>query len=292
MESAVNDNIFLTGVEALRSIITNDDVRVVDCRFSLNEPDAGRQQYHESHIPGAVFADLDKDMAAPVQSGTGRHPLPDPVAFAECLGRLGISRETRVVAYDQASGAMAARFWWLLRWLGHENVSLLDGGMARWVESGLPVESGQVEFEATVFNAKPNMALVLTTDDIVAAGSNREQLQLVDARDTERFDGIKEPIDPVAGHIPGTLNVPFSESLNTDCTWKSAEELRALWEGVLGHNFGSSWSVMCGSGVTACHLVASGLRAGLPEPRVYVGSWSEWITDPSRAIGSRESGEG
>jgi thiosulfate/3-mercaptopyruvate sulfurtransferase len=292
MESAVKDNNFLTSVETLRSILNNDDMRVVDCRFSLNEPDAGLQQYHDGHIPGAVFADLDKDMAAPVQSGTGRHPLPNPVTFAKCLGSLGISEGTRVVAYDQASGALAARFWWLLRWLGHENVSLLDGGMARWLECGLPVESGQVDVEAAVFNAKPNMALVLTTDDIVAAGDNREHLQLVDARDTERFDGIKEPIDPVAGHIPGTLNVPFSESLNENGTWKSVEELRTMWERVLGQGFGSSWSVMCGSGVTACHLVASGLRAGLPEPRVYVGSWSEWITDPARAIGSRETGEG
>jgi thiosulfate/3-mercaptopyruvate sulfurtransferase len=292
MESAVNDNNLLTRVETLRSILADDDVRVVDCRFSLKEPDAGLQQYHESHIPGAVFADLDKDMAAPVQRGTGRHPLPDPAQFARRLGALGISQQTRVVAYDQASGALASRFWWMLRWLGHENVSLLDGGMARWAEFELPVEFGQVELEAAVFQAEPNMALVLTTDDIVAAGDNREYLQLVDARDTERFDGVEEPIDPVAGHIPGTLNVPFSESLNENGTWKSAEELRTLWEEALGQNFGSPWSVMCGSGVTACHLVASGLRAGLPEPRVYVGSWSEWITDPGRAIGSREPGQG
>jgi thiosulfate/3-mercaptopyruvate sulfurtransferase len=279
MESAVNDNNFLTSIENLRSILADDDVRVVDCRFSLKEPDAGLQQYHESHIPGAVFADLDRDMAAPVQ-------------FARRLGELGISQRTRVVAYDQASGAVAARFWWMLRWLGHENVSLLDGGMARWAEFEHPVESGQVELEAAVFQAEADTALVLTTADIVAAGDNRERLQLVDARDPGRFNGLEEPIDPVAGHIPGTLNVPFSESLNENGTWKSAEELRILWQEALGQNFGSPWSVMCGSGVTACHLAASGLRVGLPEPRVYVGSWSEWITDPGRAIGSREPGQG
>jgi len=288
----VNENDLLTSVETLRSIITDDDVRVVDCRFSLNEPAAGLKQYHEGHIPGAIFADLDKDMAAPVQRGTGRHPLPEPAHFARRLGELGISQQNRVVAYDQASGALAARFWWMLRWLGHENVSLLDGGMARWAEFELPVESGQVEFDATVFHAESKMALVLTTDDIVAAAENPEQLQLVDARDRERFDGLKEPIDAIAGHIPGTLNVPFSESLNENGTWKSAEDLRTLWEEALGENFGSPWSVMCGSGVTACHLVASGLRAGLPEPRVYVGSWSEWITDPGRAIGSRQQEKG
>ena len=292
MEFAVNDNNFLTSVETLRSILADDDVRVVDCRFSLNEPDAGLQQYHESHIPGAVFADLDKDMAAPVQRGTGRHPLPDPAHFARRLGDLGISRQTRVVAYDQASGALAARFWWMLRWLGHVNVSLLDGGMARWTEFELPVESGQVESEAAEFLAEPNMSLVLTSDEIVAAGDNAEHLQLVDARDRARFDGLNEPIDPVAGHIPGTLNVPFSASLNENGTWKSAKDLRTLWKEALGQNFGSPWSVMCGSGVTACHLVASGLRAGLPEPRVYIGSWSEWITDPGRAIGPREPGQG
>ncbi len=292
MESAVNANDLLTSVETLRSICVDDDVRVVDCRFDLNDPDAGLQQYHECHIPGAVFADLDKDMAAPVQQGSGRHPLPDPAQFATRLGELGISRKTRVVAYDQASGALAARFWWMLRWLGHDNVSLLDGGMGRWQELALPVESGPVELEATLFHAEPNMALVLTTEDIVAAGENIEDLRLVDARDTERFDGLKEPIDPVAGHIPGTLNVPYSESLNENATWKSVEDLRALWEKTLGQNPGSAWSVMCGSGVTACHLVASGLLAGLPEPRVYIGSWSEWITDPGRVIVSRGAEQG
>jgi thiosulfate/3-mercaptopyruvate sulfurtransferase len=288
----VNDENLLTTAEALSSVLADDSVRVVDCRFSLEDHDAGLRLYLEGHIPGAVFADLDKDMAAPVQSDTGRHPLPDPEAFANCLGRLGISRETRVVAYDQASGALAARFWWMLRWLGHDNVSLLDGGMARWLELGLALESGQVECAATEFDAEPNMALVLTTADIVAAEDNREQLQLIDARDTERFDGIREPIDPVAGHIPGTLNLPFSESLNENGTWKGADELQTMWKRVFGHNFGSPWSVMCGSGVTACHLVASGLRAGLPEPRVYVGSWSEWIADPARPIGSRRPGDG
>lgn len=292
MESAVNAKDLLTSVETLRSICVDDDVRVVDCRFDLNDPDAGLQQYHECHIPGAVFADLDKDMAAPVQQGSGRHPLPDPAQFATRLGELGISQKTRVVAYDQASGALAARFWWMLRWLGHDNVSLLDGGMGRWQELALPVESGPVELEATLFHAEPNMALVLTTEDIVAAGENIEDLRLVDARDTERFDGLKEPIDPVAGHIPGTLNVPYSESLNENATWKSVEDLRALWEKTLGQNPGSPWSVMCGSGVTACHLVASGLLAGLPEPRVYIGSWSEWITDPGRVIVSRGAEQG
>ncbi len=286
----MNDNNQLTSVEELQSIIADDGVRVVDCRFSLQDPDAGLQQYLGSHIPGAVFADLDKDMAAAVQADTGRHPLPDPVEFAKRVGQLGISRDTRVVAYDQASGALAARFWWLLRWLGHENTSLLDGGFARWEEIDLAVESGQVGIEDTVFEADPDMTLVLTTDDIVVAGDSRHELQLVDARDRDRFDGVTEPIDPVAGHIPGTLNIPFSESLNENGTWRSAEDLQQLWERALGEGFGSPWSVMCGSGVTACHLVASGLRAGLPEPRVYIGSWSEWITDPTRAIESRESG--
>lgn len=291
MESAVNDNNLLISVETLCSILADDDVRVVDCRFTLNEPDDGLQKYQESHIPGAVFADLDKDLAAPVQRHTGRHPLPNPEQFARRLGELGISRQTRVVAYDQASGALAARFWWMLRWLGHDDVSLLDGGWARWAEFEMPVESGQVEYETDVYHAEPNMALVLTSDEIVAAGAKAEHLHLVDARDRNRFDGIEEPIDPVAGHIPGTLNVPFSESLNENGTWKGAEDLRALWKEILGANFGSPWSVMCGSGVTACHLVASGLRAGLPEPRVYIGSWSEWITDPARAIGSRGPGK-
>ena len=248
------------------------------------KPDSGRQQYLDGHIPGAVFVDLDRDLAAPVAAGTGRHPLPDADEFAATMGALGVTNDTEIIVYDEASGALAARTWWLLRWAGHDKVRLLDGGITAWKAQGLPLEAGQTEPAAAEFQARPRSELVLHTEEIVASGTAVQQLQLVDARDAARFDDKVEPIDTVAGHIPGALNLPFAAALHDDGTWRSPDALRRLWDDTLGDGAGAPWSVMCGSGVTACHLVVSGLLAGLPEPRVYVGSWSEWITDPERPV--------
>jgi thiosulfate/3-mercaptopyruvate sulfurtransferase len=281
---AVNDRSLLTRVEELHSIIENADLRIVDCRFDLMQPEAGRAGFLQEHIPGAVYADLDKDLAAPIGPGTGRHPLPDVAELAASFGRLGISNSTQVVVYDDFSGAVAARGWWLLRWLGHKRVSVLEGGIKRWQELGLPLQGGDVNAVSQLFEPAPRQELVIETEDIVAAGESCRQLRLVDARDEARFIGESEPIDTVAGHIPGALNLPFSTTLNDDGTWKSIEELRGLWGGVLGEGDKGPWSVMCGSGVTACHLAISGQLVGLPEPRLYVGSWSEWIRDPARAV--------
>ena len=287
----MNDDKLLIGTGELHEINNDEDLRIVDCRFDLMRPEAGRELFLAEHIPGAVFADLDQDLAAPVGPCTGRHPLPDPGVLAETFGRLGISARTRVIVYDETSGAFAARLWWLLRWLGHPQVSLLDGGIARWRASQLPMEAGRPEDNPTVFEPAPRPELVLETAEIVAAGESCAALQLVDARDANRFAGIAEPIDTVAGHIPGAINVPFSESLNDDGTWKSAAELQQLWVNALGGS-DSAWSVMCGSGVTACHLAVSGLLAGLPEPRLYVGSWSEWITESSRPVAPKQPTRG
>jgi thiosulfate/3-mercaptopyruvate sulfurtransferase len=280
----VNDTNLLIDCEELHSELPNSEVRIIDCRFELLDPEAGRRLYSEAHIPGAVFADLDLDLAAPVTAGSGRHPLPGVTELAMTFGRLGITNSTRVVVYDQQNGALAARCWWLLRWLGHQDARLLNGGFNRWQQLGLDTEEGAVPVPVEVFRPKPQARLVLLSDEIVNAGDKRASLQLVDARDTDRFAGISEPIDPVAGHIPGSISVPFTDNLAADGTWKSRAELRKLWDSALGQGAGQPWSVMCGSGVTACHHVISGLLAGLPEPRVYVGSWSEWITDPDRPI--------
>jgi thiosulfate/3-mercaptopyruvate sulfurtransferase len=261
-------------------------LRIVDCRFELLDPDAGQRLHRAAHIPGAVFADLDRDLAAPISAGSGRHPLPEVPALAATFSQLGIRESSRVVVYDQGNGSLAARCWWLLRWLGHRNASLLNGGFARWIDLGFPTEAGDVQVRPAKFEPEPQPQLVLETAEIVAAGEDCSTLQLVDARDGERFAGISEPIDPVAGHIPGAISVPLARNLRADGTWKDAAELRRLWEAVLGVGAGRPWSAMCGSGVTACHHVISGLLAGLPEPRVYVGSWSEWITDPDRPIAS------
>lgn len=278
----MNDHAYLMQCEELAAKPGADDICIVDCRFDLGDPQAGYRQYLGNHIPGAMYADLDRDLSAPVTPGSGRHPLPDPAVLARKLGNLGIGNETTVVCYDQASGAIAARLWWLLRWMGHERACLLDGGFERWKSLGLPTEAGKTARRPAVFRASPDPSLVLTTEQILADGA--EGVLLVDARDPERFAGRVEPIDRVAGRIPGSINIPFSASLAAEGTWKAAPALVEIWKKALGARFGSPWSVMCGSGVTACHLVVSGLIAGLPEPRVYVGSWSEWITDPERPV--------
>lgn len=275
---------WLISADELSALSGNAAVRIVDCRFNLMEPDAGRRDYLDGHIPGAVFVDLDRDLAAPLSTGTGRHPLPDPDQFAATMGALGVSNDTKVVVYDEASGALAARTWWLLRWAGHDDVRLLDGGITAWTMRDLPLESGQREHTPARFQARPRPELVLTVEEILAAGDAVDRLQLVDARDAARFEGRVEPIDAVAGHIPGAVNLPFAAALHENGTWRSPDELRRLWDDTLGDGAGAPWSVMCGSGVTACHLVISGLLAGLPEPRVYIGSWSEWISDPERPV--------
>lgn len=271
-------------VGELESRIGDSGVRVVDCRFELMKPDAGRAEYLAGHIPGAVYADLDKDLAAPVAAGTGRHPLPEPDTLARTFGQFGISRDTHVVVYDEVSGALAARAWWLLRWLGHESVRLLEGGIESWRARQLPIEQGGVDVMPQVFAAAPRDEMVLRSQEIVDAGADCSSLRLLDARDEARFRGDSEPIDVVAGHIPGALNLPFSSAQNSDGSWKTREELTEILSHRLGNDRHAPWSVMCGSGVTACHLVISGLLAGLNEPRLYVGSWSEWITDTGRPI--------
>ena len=280
----MNDISYLIGAAELASSLDDPDIRIVDCRFELLSPEAGRHSYLEGHIPSAVYADLDKDLAGPVGPNTGRHPLPDVASAATTFSTLGIDQNTRVVVYDDASGAVAARAWWLLRWLGHERVLLLDGGLAEWTAQGLPMESGQVDIEPREFSANPRDDLILVTDEILAAANSATDLRLIDARDLIRFLGEAEPIDTVAGHVAGARNLPYSTSLGEDGLWKSPERLAAGLANVLDGAPDAPWAVMCGSGVTACHLVIAGLLAGYREPRVYVGSWSEWIADPTRQI--------
>ena len=260
----------------------------VDCRFELANVDAGRQLYDEGHIPGAVFLDLDRDLAGPVQADTGRHPLPEVDQINATLGRFGIGHSGTLVVYDGGNGSLAARAWWTLRWLGLESIRLLDGGFAQWKALGLPIEVNEPRREPAAFTGTPNDSLVLTTAELAADLSSIRDRNLVDARDRQRFLGEHEPIDPVAGHIPGSVNAPFGDFVTKNGTWRPLAERAALLEGVLGSDRETAWSVMCGSGVTACHLAISGLEAGFSEPRLYVGSWSEWIRDPERPIGTGE----
>lgn len=249
------------------------------------DPMAGRRSYEAAHIPGAVFMDLNDDLASPVGQSTGRHPLPDVALITATIGRLGISNQSTVVVYDSGDGALAARAWWILRWLGHANVRVLDGGLAAWTEAEYPQSSDVVIASPAEFVSDIQNELVITTTEICDAGANAASLNIFDARDAARFAGEKEPIDTVAGHIPGARSLPYPASMNDGGRWKNVEALRELWQHHLGDDRGAEWVAMCGSGVTACHLAVSAVEAGYREPRLYVGSWSEWITDSSRPIG-------
>ena len=276
----------LTSSDELASRLGEGQLRIVDCRFDLMAPDAGRRAYLEGHIPGAVYADLDRDLSGPITPDSGRHPLPDLQHAQAVFSRLGIDAEIDVVCYDAAGGSIASRAWWLLRWMGHSGVTVLDGGLQAWLTRGLPLESGERAVARRDFRGVEDPGRVLTSEEVVTALDAADRCLLVDARDVARFRGEQEPIDTRAGHIPGTLNLPFGACLGDDGTWLDADSLRRLLQPLLGNDASIPWSVMCGSGVTACHLAISGLLAGYREPRIYVGSWSEWIRDPSRAVES------
>ncbi len=280
----------LISADTLRDLVRGKKVLLLDCRFDLGDPDAGCRAYEEAHIPGALYADLEKDLSGPVTSDSGRHPLPSPDTAARRFGELGIDAGLDVVVYDQNSGAYAARAWWMLRWLGHASVRVLDGGLDRWMSCGYPVRGGAESVPPGRLIARPNNERILTTKELAAEFADIASRNLFDARDAERFRGESEPIDTVAGHVPGARSLPLTEFLNDDQTWKSVPELKQLWADRIDLDNAVDWAVMCGSGVTACHLALSGLEAGLPEPRLYVGSWSEWIRDPGRPIARGDAG--
>ena len=278
----MDNNDILISAEQLAARITDTDLRVLDCRFDLFAPAAGRTAYLAAHIPGAVYADLDADLAAPINATSGRHPLPSVADCAATFARMGISENTFAVVYDERNGAVAARAWWMLRWLGHARVAILDGGFAAWQARQLPLEAGQVSVATGSFVPRPQTGWIIETDEIL--GAIASGMPLIDARAANRFAGLQEPIDTVAGHIPGASNLPFDRSLDADGFWRAPAVLRSIWAEVFSHGPQGDWSVMCGSGVTACHLAVSARLAGLREPRLYVGSWSEWIRDRSRPI--------
>lgn len=269
--------------EDLSTHINDDNWVVVDCRFTLTSPEAGRQLYEESHIPGACYLHLDDDLAAPVSKKTGRHPLPDPDVLAKKLGELGIDNDTQVVAYDDTFGAMAGRLWWLLRWLGHDKVALLDGGLPAWIRKKMPMTPDTATFLQKEFIPNVRAELVIDLSAMEAVVENGECI-IIDARAEERFTGEVEPFDKVAGHIPGAINLPFEDNLDFDATFMSKDEMVELYNNLLGNKDSSQVVMMCGSGVTACHNLVAMEIAGLAGARLYPGSWSEWISGSLRPV--------
>ena len=273
----------LIDATALARALARGDCIAVDCRFTLTDPAAGKAAYERGHVPGARYAHLDEDLARHPRAGEGRHPLPDREQFAATLGRWGIGRDTAVVAYDEGSGAIAARLWWLLGWVEHAHRAVLDGGFAAWQEAGLGVEQAEPEVRPRRYDAgRPAHDEVVATDDIAAAQAAGGLL--VDARAGPRYRGEQEPIDPKAGHVPGALNRPFSANVTPAGRFRPPAALRAELTELLGGRGADRLIAMCGSGVTACHLLLAMDVAGLPGGRLYAGSWSEWIRDPARPI--------
>jgi thiosulfate/3-mercaptopyruvate sulfurtransferase len=256
---------------------------IVDCRHDLARPDWGRQEFAAAHIAGAVFAHLDHDLSGPVTPHSGRHPLPDPAMLAAFLGAAGIDAHTHVVAYDQDRSMYAARLWWLLRWLGHERVSVLNGGLAAWRAAQLPLAATSAPRTAVRFIARPALVRSVTTAE-VARELGAGDLLLLDARAPDRFAGQNETLDPVAGHVPGARNQPCAQNLAADGHLQPTAVLAQMWRTVLGATPPAQVVAMCGSGVTACHNLLAMQLAGLPGARLYAGSFSEWIRDPTRQV--------
>ncbi len=252
---------------------------VVDCRFDLTNEAWGAEQYALGHIPGAVYAHLGSDLSGEKTGANGRHPLPSVEAMTATFTRFGIGPDTQVICYDQDSGMYAARLWWMLRYLGHERVAVLDGGLARWIREARTLASDVEWRPAGAFVAVPRPEMLRTVDDVQAAGG-----VLIDARAPERYEGRTEPLDRVAGHIPGARNHFFKLNLRDDLTLQPTPDLRALFTATLRGTTPDAVTMYCGSGVTACHNLLAMEHVGLRGARLYLGSWSEWSADPARPV--------
>lgn len=276
----------LISTDDLALHLESPDWVVVDCRFDLADQPAGERLYRDAHIPGAVYAHLGRDLAgAKTADQNGRHPLPDPDVLKHTLGSWGISDGVQVVAYDQDTGMFASRLWWLLRFMGHTAVAVLDGGFRAWTREGRTVGSGSEHRTPRVFAGRPDHTAWLKVGDVErVVGTDGSGIQLVDSRAPERYQGLGETIDPVAGHIPGAANYFYKNNVTPEGTFREPEELKAQFTGVLGSTPPDRVVFYCGSGVSACHNLLALEHAGMPGARLYVGSWSEWCRDPKHPI--------
>jgi len=273
----------LIAADALEGCLGDADVAILDCRYNLDNERWGAQEYVSRHIPGAAYVHLGHDLAGVKTGANGRHPLPDPDALKRTFGRLGIGSGVQVVAYDQDTGMYASRAWWLLRWMGHDSVAVLDGGFARWTAEGRPTTSGEEQRAARAFNGSPRAGWTMSVEEVARLTRSREW-RLVDARAPQRYRGETEPIDRVAGHIPGAVNHFFQWNLDERGAFRAPEELRARLRRAIGDVPADRVISYCGSGVTACHNLLALEHAGVRGAKLYPGSWSEWSSDPSRPV--------
>ena len=274
----------LISTQIAQDHLDNPEWCFFDCRYELTAPEKKKEEYSLSHIPGAVYVDMNKDLAATHVAGkTGRHPLPSVDNLALKFSAMGIDNSIQVAVYDDAGGSHAARFWWILRWLGHDAVTVIDGGWSSWIKEERPVSSEILIPVAKKFIALPRINWTVTADEIIK-DFNKPETCVLDARSGQRFRGENEKLDPVAGHIPGALSAPFTDNLNENGNWKSKSELRQKFEKLLKGSPAEEAVSYCGSGITACHNILAIYHAGLGESRLYPGSWSEWITNPDRPV--------
>jgi thiosulfate/3-mercaptopyruvate sulfurtransferase len=270
-----------TPLVSTAELAAHPDWRIFDCRHDLAKPTLGEEQYRDAHIPAALFAHLDRDLSAPKTGRNGRHALPPPEVFVSWLGKCGLKPSDQVVCYDSGNGATAARLWWMLRWIGHERVAVLDGGLAKWVAEKRPLTAEVPRFPASRYSPNRKPEGHVGASDV--EGHSNEML-LLDARAPARYRGEQEPIDPVAGRIPGARNRFNMDNVSPRGTFKSPEQLKQEFQGVLGDRAPSEVVHYCGSGVAACHNLLAMEVAGLPGGRLYAGSWSEWSADPKRPV--------
>lgn len=274
----------LISVEGLSKFLHEPNWIIVDCRFSLDDPDQGYLDYQESHIPGAIYTHLDNELCGDIISGqTGRHPLPEIDVISTTFGSWGIDKYSQVVAYDDEGGMFAGRFWWLLQWLGHERVAVLDGGLQAWIDGGHDVTNVVPNIKPKTFNPSPRKDMITTVDALLSHMGDPSYL-LVDSRAPERYWGTFEPIDPVAGRIPGAVNYYWLNNLDPRGFFVTKDILRGRFETLFQGIPTNNVTFYCGSGVTAAHNVLATAHSGLGMSRIYPGSWSHWILDPERPI--------
>lgn len=273
----------LVSADDLAAELGHPELVVVDCRYNLRDRDAGAKAWRTGHIQGAVYADLERDLSDLSKKGRGRHPLPEATDFCARLGEWGISAKSQVVAYDAGDSAVASRFWWMLRLLGHARAAVLDGGVSAWLAAGNRLEARAVKPVARTYTGRWRVGGIASTAVVAARAASGDGL-LVDARAADRFQGAVEPLDKIAGHIPGAINRPYFRNLGADGRFKTPAQLAREFDELLDGREATSLVSMCGSGVTACHHVLALDHAGRPGARVYSGSWSEWIDSPARPV--------